>query len=1330
MKKKLISIVMASILSASSFCTVLADDLDVASEASMLDDATDVADLDNGGTDFSSGESFDDSGNVADDVFENEGDSQDVTINAEEDIKSYSVKRLSDCADIVFVSDLDKLINNNNDIDALSDDSTLDVTVVDNTTENILERVNYLKNVVDDKYKDFITEDSYKDLIVSEDNYTIGEDVDFYIVPYDVNTDLSSYEIKVSSENDQDSSLYCKNKSDYVYSFSMIESNICINVSKKVDADVNVEESEDENIDEDINLDSEVDNFTDEVAVEGCTCGSSESDPYHHDFDCPIFKEQFAKDCDCTLSSDFAEKANDDITYHDYTCNALRKAFSSVCTCVTGDAVAMHDDCEVIEKLHRHLCDCGKDYTSIDDILSNHDSNSAIYKYIYDWNEYVNSVSVTAVASGTNEWGKDPVDWSYAGGSFATTGLTNSTITVSGKLKNGNALLTKDTSEGIVYYANNGGRLLAKITNAGIAYIDGVKTLMDIHILVEPKSADGACFNVSGSYLSIKSGYAYNGSCGSGDHDNNVTIAFYKHGASTSVSVKGTSRIVDLDSEEGVRLNDSSIVSVYTSSNTEIKYNKTTKWAIGSVDSQVDSSTENKKSVQFLYNSPIKFTYRAGTGVHPRGTSFNRTSYKVTYHLSGAPSGVSTPVSVYFAAGGNTQQAVKSYNLTKSLSKAGYTFTGWKTDTTYKNNYNGVSCCNNNVDLYGKFTKLTGSVKVTKQFNATFDFKTNYMNANAKEVKVKLKGVTLTSGESYEQTAILKDGGSYTFTNVPVGKYVVQEYKVDSNHPSISCYWGKWKVGSNGNWSDNMTNNNGIYQTGNVTVSKNARTDVYFQNTPKTGSLTVSKEITNSDGVDLSTLSEEDRTVTINISGTNNFGKAVNLSHDIVLTGDSAKDKYTFTEVPTGRNYTITETCKNPKIWLFKMSTDTSGTVSTTSKDITYDQTSSTTLSSTFGNKFIDPRYVYIEKVDEADTNKHLEGAEFTLYQYNNTNSQYEELAKLKYDGSKELYGHELVYTSQNTGKFRVVETKNPDKYEGKWSQDIDIFTFDGSISKTYTATNTSSKKDYGIISINKVDNYSGDKILATDAEFTIYEWNKDKSTYEDTCEVTAKTFDSSQSGNNKVLYDKDEECYKSKNLYISDKNLGKFKVVETKNPTGYEGTWEQEFTLTKKVEPDSKSFTVENPSTVPQMGKIVVNKTIKKSDVHWAFGNPTFRFTVSGTDSQWNEKHTWQGYVEFKENMQADASGNLTLSYVIENVPIGTYEIIEANTLSYKFESCKKVTSNVTEKGNYLVATLAYNKDSETVPTAEGTFSNSHLGYDQYRHTDVVENLVSTEWK
>lgn len=84
------------------------------------------------------------------------------------------------------------------------------------------------------------------------------------------------------------------------------------------------------------------------------------------------------------------------------------------------------------------------------------------------------------------------------------------------------------------------------------------------------------------------------------------------------------------------------------------------------------------------------------------------------------------------------------------------------------------------------------------------------------------------------------------------------------------------------------------------------------------------------------------------------------------------------------------------------------------------------------------------------------------------------------------------------------------------------------------------------VLVIKKADETTGEALKG--AEFTVYKMQ----------------------GGQWVTYTKTEwkdeyKAYRALNLHAEDSEGGKFKVVETKNPTGYTGTWEHEFTAEKE---------------------------------------------------------------------------------------------------------------------------------------------------------------------
>ena len=81
---------------------------------------------------------------------------------------------------------------------------------------------------------------------------------------------------------------------------------------------------------------------------------------------------------------------------------------------------------------------------------------------------------------------------------------------------------------------------------------------------------------------------------------------------------------------------------------------------------------------------------------------------------------------------------------------------------------------------------------------------------------------------------------------------------------------------------------------------------------------------------------------------------------------------------------------------------------------------------------------------------------------------------------------------------------------------------------------------------IKKADETTGEALKG--AEFTVYKMQSGQwVTY------------------TKAVWDDSRDLYKALNLKETDSEGGKFKVVETKNPAGYTGTWEHEFTAEKE---------------------------------------------------------------------------------------------------------------------------------------------------------------------
>lgn len=190
----------------------------------------------------------------------------------------------------------------------------------------------------------------------------------------------------------------------------------------------------------------------------------------------------------------------------------------------------------------------------------------------------------------------------------------------------------------------------------------------------------------------------------------------------------------------------------------------------------------------------------------------------------------------------------------------------------------------------------------------------------------------------------------------------------------------------------------------------------------------------------------------------------------------------------------------------------------------------------------------------DADSGSLLTGAEFVVYQYNKNTGNYEDTLgskrNLAYNAYLKKYESELLeITDQNNGKFKVIETKNPEGYTGSWSKEV-TFTKGGTSEQNISLTATNKKTTncpIGQIEIYKSDADTGEKLAG--AEFVIYQYNNATGKYEDTL-----------GSKRSPKYDPDAQYgkgYVSEELELNESNQGKFKVVETKNPDGYTGSWE-----------------------------------------------------------------------------------------------------------------------------------------------------------------------------
>ena len=166
-----------------------------------------------------------------------------------------------------------------------------------------------------------------------------------------------------------------------------------------------------------------------------------------------------------------------------------------------------------------------------------------------------------------------------------------------------------------------------------------------------------------------------------------------------------------------------------------------------------------------------------------------------------------------------------------------------------------------------------------------------------------------------------------------------------------------------------------------------------------------------------------------------------------------------------------------------------------------------------------------------------------------------------------EDFAQGLYYTTANQGVYRVIETKAPTGYvtgsrvfikEFNLTADSEngVIRFD-KIENAAVNTGVS-----GFVKVAKFDNITKEKVLTGDAVFTVYEYIEAIAAWLEvgTLSYNAEKQEYDSEGQDFIFHDAEgneldtteTEEYEMGKLYRTSANLGRFKVKETKAPTGY----------------------------------------------------------------------------------------------------------------------------------------------------------------------------------
>lgn len=133
----------------------------------------------------------------------------------------------------------------------------------------------------------------------------------------------------------------------------------------------------------------------------------------------------------------------------------------------------------------------------------------------------------------------------------------------------------------------------------------------------------------------------------------------------------------------------------------------------------------------------------------------------------------------------------------------------------------------------------------------------------------------------------------------------------------------------------------------------------------------------------------------------------------------------------------------------------------------------------------------------------------------------------------------------------------------------------------------------------------------------------------------------------------------------------------------------------------------------------LTIKKDIRKEDIYYAHGTPTFLFRISGTDYM-GDKQTYYAYIQFSKDDISNGryvtdGGCIQKSVSLKDINAGQYEVSEINVSRYSLTKIKDVQNGVASDDKASV-----NMDGHD---ASVTFINDRTRYDLYTHNDMKIN-------
>ena len=144
----------------------------------------------------------------------------------------------------------------------------------------------------------------------------------------------------------------------------------------------------------------------------------------------------------------------------------------------------------------------------------------------------------------------------------------------------------------------------------------------------------------------------------------------------------------------------------------------------------------------------------------------------------------------------------------------------------------------------------------------------------------------------------------------------------------------------------------------------------------------------------------------------------------------------------------------------------------------------------------------------------------------------------------------------------------------------------------------------------------------------------------------------------------------------------------------------------------------------------IDVTKRIKASDINWANGNPTFLFILSTTESSRNN-NKYNAIITFDRDYvlaNTDEDGYVEKTVRFDNLFADQYVLTEGETLRYEFVDIRDVVNGAAFYGNssHPVYGNCVAFDLDKSEYGEATFTNVKTNWSDASHTDNVINFIT----